>query len=141
MSVPSLVVGMDTLRADPVLAPVIERHGPVELEPADDPFARLVTSIVNQQLSTASARAIRERLFDRFPITPDALLAADPAALREVGLSRQKVEYVQAAARAFADGAITVESLAAMENQEVIDALTEIKGIGVWTAKMFSTHY
>ena len=124
-------------QGDPALAPVIDEHGRIELERAEDPFRRFVTSIVNQQLSTASAAAIRERLFDRVEVTPTALLEADEATLREVGLSRQKVEYVRAIAEAWQTEQVDPAALDALSDDEVIDRLTEIRGVGVWTAKMF----
>ncbi|PSQ24967.1 DNA-3-methyladenine glycosylase 2 family protein [Halobacteriales archaeon QS_9_67_17] len=127
----------EALRDDPKLAPLIDEHGELGLDPADDPFARLVVSVCNQQLSTASAAAIEERLFDRFEVTPDAMLAADEAALRDVGLSEQKVGYVRNIAEAFRDGDLSVDRLDAMDDDEVKAALTEITGVGEWTAEMF----
>lgn len=127
---------MESLRTDPALAPLVDEHGPVELEPAADPFARLVVSVINQQLSVESAAAIEERVFDRFEVTPAGMLAADEDALREAGLSGSKVAYVRNLATAFDDGTLSRERLDAMSDEEVIDALTEVKGVGVWTAKM-----
>lgn len=124
------------LREDPELGPLVEHHGPIALEPADDPFERLVVAVVNQQLSTQSAAAIRDRLFERFEVAPQAMLAADEDALREIGLSGQKVEYVRNIAAAFDDGTLSRERLAAMSDDEVVAALTEIRGVGEWTAKM-----
>ncbi|WP_396612305.1 DNA-3-methyladenine glycosylase family protein [Haloferax sp. S1W] len=126
----------DTLRTDSHLGGVVESHGPVTLDPAADPFERLVVSIVNQQLSTTAAATIRDRLFDRVEVTPAGLLAADGSVLRDCGLSGQKVGYVRNVAEAFQDG-LSADSLRAMDNDDVIDALTEIRGVGVWTAKMF----
>ena len=68
---------MKQLREDEKLRSLIEEHGEIRLEASENPFERLVTSIVNQQLSTQSAEAIRERLFENFEITPEALLDAD----------------------------------------------------------------
>jgi len=130
-----------TLREDPTMATLIDRHGRLPIEPADDEFARLCTSIVNQQLSTASAAAIRERLVDVLggEPTPDRVLAADGAALREAGLSGTKVEYLRAAADAFRDGDrdLTREGLAGESDEAVVAALTEIRGVGEWTARMY----
>jgi DNA-3-methyladenine glycosylase II len=124
------------LQRDPTLAELVDEHGELTLEPHPDPFERLVTSVVNQQLSVASAAAIRERLFDRFEVTPDGMLAADEAALRDTGLSGPKIRYVRSVAEAFEDG-LSVERLHGLDNDEVVAELTEITGIGVWTAKMF----
>ena len=130
-----------TLREDPTLAALIDRHGRLSIEPADDEFARLCTSIVNQQLSTASAAAIRERFVDVLggDPTPDRVLAADEDALREAGLSGTKVEYLREAAGAFRDGDrdLTREGLAGVSDDEVVAALTEIRGVGEWTARMY----
>lgn len=129
------------LRDDPVLfshiQTVVQKHEPLSLEPAADPFRRLVTSIVNQQLSVASARAIRNRLFDAVDITPTAILEADPEMLRACGLSRQKAEYVQNVARAFGDNDWSAGHFQQKPDDEVVDLLTGIRGVGTWTAKMF----
>ena len=127
----------DALRRDPELGRLIDEHGEIELEPHPDPFERLVRTIISQQLSGASASAIRGRVFDRFEITPEGLLAADPDALREAGLSRQKVEYVKNIADRFADGGLSRSAFEAMSDDEIIDELTTIRGVGVWTGKMF----
>lgn len=127
----------DVLARDPELAPLVEHHGPLDVTPAADPFARLVVSVCNQQLSTDSAAAIEQRLFDRFDVTPEAILAADSDALREVGLSGQKVEYVENIARAFAEGDLSVAQLRETADDGVRDRLTEIRGVGPWTADMF----
>ncbi|PSP75906.1 DNA-3-methyladenine glycosylase 2 family protein [Halobacteriales archaeon QS_3_64_16] len=125
-----------TLRSDPVLASAIDEHGILEVEPAADPFERMVTSIVNQQLSVASAAAIRERLFETAEITPEGILAADEAELRKCGLSASKVSYVKNVAEAFASGELSISDLETRSNEEIIEELTGISGIGNWTAKM-----
>jgi DNA-3-methyladenine glycosylase II len=119
------------------LAPYLESHGELEVEPAEDPFARTVVSVLNQQLSTTAAAAIRDRVFDRFEVTPSGMLAAEAAALRDAGLSRQKVEYVREIARAFEDGRIDPDRYAGMDDAAVIEDLTAVRGVGDWTAKMF----
>jgi DNA-3-methyladenine glycosylase II len=126
------------LARDETLAPLVEAYGPLELDPEGDPFERLVVSLVNQQLSTASAAAIRERLFDRFTVTPDGLLAVDEAALREVGLSGRKVDYIRSAAEAAREGRLARDRFAVMDDAAVVDDLTDIHGVGTWTAKMFA---
>jgi len=131
----------ETLGADPRMADLIDRHGPLEVAPADDEFDRICTSIVNQQLSTASANAIRERFLDVLDgaLTPDSVLAADESALREAGLSGTKVEYLRNVAAAFRDDErdLTREGLAGVSDDAVVDRLTEIHGVGDWTARMY----
>ena len=130
-----------TLREDPTMATLVDRHGRLSVEPADDEFGRLCTSIVNQQLSTASANAIRERFVDVLggEPTPDRVLAADEDALREAGLSGTKVEYLRNVAAAFRDDErdLTREGLAGVSDEAVVDRLTEIHGVGEWTARMY----
>ncbi len=128
----------DVLRQDPVMAGLIDRHDPY-VEPDWDEYERLCISIINQQLSTASAAAVRERVFDLLDgdVTPEAVLAAEDAALRDAGLSEMKVEYLRNAARAFRERDYTRAGLASYSDEEVIDLLTEIKGIGAWTARMY----
>ncbi len=123
------------------MATLVDRHGRLAIEPADDEFTRLCTSIVNQQLSTASAAAIHERFVGVLggDPTPDRVLAADEDALRGAGLSRTKVEYLRSAAEAFrdGDGDLTREGFAGHDDDAVVDRLTEIRGVGEWTARMY----
>ncbi|MFD1633149.1 DNA-3-methyladenine glycosylase family protein [Haloplanus ruber] len=126
------------LRADPVMAELIETHGDRRLDPADDEFRRLVVSVINQQLSTASADAIRGRVFDLLDeVTPTTVLAADRDALRAAGLSGTKVDYLRNAAAAFQDRDLTRAGLADHDDEAVVDELTSITGIGRWTAEMY----
>ena len=124
------------LRDDPDLAPVIETHGPVTLEPTDDLFERMVRSVVSQQVSTAAAASIRERLYDAVDITPRTVLDADDEALRDAGLSRQKVDYVRNIAEAFEEQGYSVAYFEGVADDAVVAELSEIKGVGTWTAKM-----
>ncbi|ELY75211.1 DNA-3-methyladenine glycosylase family protein [Natrinema gari] len=126
------------LREDPVMAGLLDRHDPY-VEPDWTEYERLCISIINQQLSTASAAAVRERVFEVLEgaVTPESVLAADEAALRDAGLSRRKVEYMRNAARAFQENDYSQAGLASRSNAEVVDLLTEIKGIGTWTARMY----
>lgn len=126
------------LRQDDVMARLIDEHDPyTEVEWSE--YERLAISIINQQLSTASAAAVRERVFEllNHEVTPATVLAADEESLRDAGLSRMKVEYMQNAARAFQESDLTREGLADHSDAEVVDLLTEIKGIGEWTAQMY----
>lgn len=125
------------LQRDSTLGPLIAEHGDLTIQPAEDTFRRLIRSIISQQVSTQSATAIRTRLFDRYEITPAAILRVPPEELREVGLSRQKAEYVRNIAAAYREHGYSRDYFDGMSDREVIDELTKIKGIGIWTAKMY----
>jgi DNA-3-methyladenine glycosylase II len=130
-------IAMEPLKDDRELSKLIDRYGELTVEPAEDPFQRLVTSIINQQLSTQSAAAIRKRVFNRFTITPDGLLDADEEAMADCGLSKQKIEYIKKTARKFKEDELSSEKFAEMPDEEVVEELTSIKGVGRWTAEMF----
>jgi DNA-3-methyladenine glycosylase II len=127
-------------KADPVLAEIIERVGPYRMQFRDPVFSTLVRSIVYQQLSGRVASRIFERLLDLLPerqLTPEAILALTVEQMRACGLSGQKTRYIQdLAARTFA-GELDFTLLPGMGDDEVIAALTQVKGVGVWTAHMF----
>ena len=125
------------LRNDPVMAELVNTYDPyTERNWAE--YERLCVSIINQQLSTASAAAVRERVFDLLgEVTPETVLAADETALREAGLSASKVEYLRNAARAFQERDYSREGMADLTDEEVVDVLTEIRGVGEWTAHMY----
>ncbi|MFB6074842.1 MAG: DNA-3-methyladenine glycosylase [Haloarculaceae archaeon] len=126
----------ETLRADPDLGPLVETHGELTVEPADDFFERFVVSIVRQQVSMAAGAAIRERLFDAVEVTPAGVLAADEATLREAGLSEQKTRYVRNVARAFEERGWSRDAFAGMDDDAVRAELTDVTGVGAWTADM-----
>lgn len=128
---------MKELEQDEKLKPLIEEYGEAELEHSDEPFQRLVVSIINQQLSTESAASIKEKVFDNFKITPEILIQADEAELSDCGLSGQKIDYIKSAAEQFIEDDLSSNSFSEMTDEEVIEELTDIHGIGVWTAKMF----
>jgi len=127
----------DALRSDETLGPLVAEHGPLALDPAEDTFERLVVSLVRQQVSMDAAAAIRERLFDRIRVTPAGVLAADERTLRDAGLSAAKAEYVRAVADAYRERGYDREFFAGMDDGAVIGELTDIRGVGPWTAKMF----
>jgi DNA-3-methyladenine glycosylase II len=109
-------------------------------------FDRLLQSVIAQQLSVHAARAISARfkaLFDAdalpedaFP-PPELVLGTDDATLRSAGLSQRKAEYVKDLAAKFADGTLSDELFATLSDAEVVEALTAVRGLGVWTAEMF----
>jgi DNA-3-methyladenine glycosylase II len=125
-----------SLRSDPALGPLIEEHGRLTIDPASDFFPRFVTSILRQQVSIASAAAVRERLFDAVEMTPEGVLAAEPETLRDAGLSGAKTRYVRNLAEAFRDRGYSKTYFDGMDNDAVMAELTSIKGIGPWTARM-----
>lgn len=127
------------LRRDPVMDNLIDKHGYLTITPADNEYERLCISIINQQLSTASAAAIQDRVLDTLgrSITPQKILNTDSEKLRDDGLSRTKVEYMQNAATAFKNQDLSADGLRNLSDDEVIDKLTDIKGIGEWTARMY----
>ena len=125
---------------DPRLKVLIERVGPYSIEFREPTFATLVRSIVFQQLSGKVARVIYGRLESAMPdgaLTPKGVLKLRPERMRRLGLSRQKIAYVRDLARQTVKGKIVFEGLGALEDQQVIEQLTAVKGIGVWTAHMF----
>jgi DNA-3-methyladenine glycosylase II len=132
--------------ADPVLARVIDarpgfrpRAWLDELPPLDA-FGTLIFQVAGQQLSVAATRTIVSRLQDRFGghmPSPAELLAADPEVLRATGFSYRKGATLRALAERFVDGRLSSELFARMTDEEVEAALTEIPGIGPWTARGF----
>ena len=129
------------MRRDPVIATLIRQHGECGLASAQrtDPFHALLHAIIAQQLSTKAARTIEGRfsaLFDGNP-TPVAVSRVSDEQLRAVGFSGQKVKYVRDLCARILDGSLTLHALDAMTDDDVILALTSVKGIGRWTAEMF----
>ena len=127
----------DHLRDDDYLGHVVAEFGDLTLDPAEDAFQRLVVSIIRQQVSMASAAATRERLFDAVDVTPEGIRAADDETLKDAGLSRQKTRYVNEIAEAFHEHGWTREEFESMSDDEVRETLTDITGVGPWTAEMF----
>jgi DNA-3-methyladenine glycosylase II len=128
------------LRKDPVLGPIVKRIGPYRITFREPTFGALVGSIVSQQLSTKVARVIFARLLAAMPenqLTPENILKLRPATMRKLGLSERKVEYIRDIARHTRKGTLDFASLHQMSDEEVIACLTNVKGIGVWTAQMF----
>lgn len=125
-------------RSDPLLGAIIARYPRIHLVSRGDPFQTLARSIVGQQISVKAAQAVWQRLVAALPeMAPHALLALDRNALRACGLSERKGEYIADLARHFADGTIHVSRWPAMSDEEAIDELIQVRGIGRWTAEMF----
>jgi DNA-3-methyladenine glycosylase II len=126
-------------RNDPVLSEIIERVGDYGIQFRAPEFETLVRSIVYQQLSGRVASVIFGRLAKAAGgrLTPENILKLRPARMRSLGLSKQKTIYIRDLARHTRDGLVVFEDLAALEDTAVIERLTIVKGIGVWTAHMF----
>jgi DNA-3-methyladenine glycosylase II len=124
---------------DPILAEVIDRAGLSTITPHTDYYWELIDSIISQQLSVYAAAAIEKRFQDLLGKTPqpEAILAKSVDELRSVGLSRPKVKYIQDLALKILEGDLSFDKIDTKTNQEIIDELTKVKGIGEWTAHMF----
>lgn len=126
-------------KSDPVLRAIIERVGPCRMEFGPAEFSSVAEAIVYQQLNGKAAVTI----FKRFaalagePITPEGILKLTDAQLRSVGLSKQKSAYLKDLAAKTASGQLDFSRLPDLSDDEVIKHLTQVKGIGVWTAHMF----
>jgi len=126
-------------RRDPALAGVMKRAGACTLRPSGDPYRALLQSVIGQQLAGAAARAIggrvKKHFGGRYP-APARWLATRDTTLRGLGLSASKAATLKGVAKAFDDGRLSNRRLARMPEDEVVAAVTEIKGIGEWTAHM-----
>jgi DNA-3-methyladenine glycosylase II len=127
--------------SDPAMAALVVRVGPLAIEDRrrdGTPFEALARIVVGQQVSTAAARTIWERICSAFGGAPhhSAVLDAEER-LRACGMSGRKASYVCGIARAIAERRLDPEALASMEDEGVIEALTEVRGLGRWSAEMF----
>lgn len=143
------------LRTDPAFGPLVEQVGPVELRPRrGTPFASLVAQIIYQQLAGAAASTIHRRFMqtlreapsaqagaahpsDDHAVTPAAILALPEDEMRGAGLSRGKTRAIRDLARKVEDGALRLDALDDLPEREVIAQLTQVHGIGPWTAHMY----
>jgi DNA-3-methyladenine glycosylase II len=135
--------------ADPTMAALIERIGKIDIktrlrrrseERPAGAYGALLRAIVGQQLSTKAARTIYGRILDLFDgstPTPEQLLEADEAGLRGAGLSGRKVEYVRDLASHVIAGELELDQLEQLSDEEVIEEIVAVRGLGVWTAEMF----
>jgi DNA-3-methyladenine glycosylase II len=126
--------------SDPRLAFLIGTYNKPEFLPHTNYYHELVDSIISQQLSVKAARTIEGRFKDlfggEFP-SPEQILEKNIEELRAVGLSRPKARYIQDLAMKIIDGEVQFNTLDELPNQQIIDELTKVKGIGVWTVHMF----
>jgi DNA-3-methyladenine glycosylase II len=126
-------------KSDPVLRAIIEHVGPCRMQFGEPEFSSLAESIIYQQLNGKAAATI----FDRFaalagePLTPQGILNLSDEQLRSVGLSKQKSAYLKDLSTKTAAGLLDFARLPELPDEEVIQHLTQVKGIGEWTAHMF----
>lgn len=127
------------LSKDKILKQAISKTGRIELSKRKNVFISLIGSIMSQQLSTAVARVIHQRFLNLFggkKPSPEQVLELSHETLRGIGLSNAKVTYVQNVASFAIEKGMTAKKLDKMTNEEVIEYLTEIKGVGRWTVEM-----
>ena len=126
-------------KSDPVLAAIIEKIGPCKMQFGEPTFHSLAEAILYQQLNGKAAVTI----FNRFtalagdPLTPEGILKLTDTQMRGVGLSKQKTSYLRDLSEKTKAGLLEFERLPELSEQQVIEHLTQVKGIGVWTAHMF----
>ena len=126
-------------KSDPVLAAIIEKIGPCRMQFGEPTFHSLAEAILYQQLNGKAAVTI----FNRFtavagdPLTPEGILQLTDTQMRGVGLSKQKTSYLRDLSEKTKAGLLEFERLPELTEHEVIEHLTQVKGIGVWTAHMF----
>ena len=126
-------------KSDPVMRAIIERVGPCRMEFSEPTFHSLAEAIVYQQLNGKAAVIIFKRFADAAgdPVTPAGILKLSEQQLRAVGLSKQKSSYLRDLAEKTKTGLLEFGRLPDLPNDEIIQHLTQVKGVGVWTAHMF----
>jgi DNA-3-methyladenine glycosylase II len=141
---PSFSITVETAIAylrdiDPIMGTVIERVGPCTLAPDPHIFDALVDAIISQQISVKAADAIMARVRAALPnseVTPEHMAELDFETLRSLGLSTQKANYMRNLVEHITSGALQLDLLPNLSDEEVITQLTAVKGIGRWTAEM-----
>jgi len=127
-------------KCDPVFKRLLKQVGPFTAKAKRDRFGTLVNSIISQQISVAAAATIRARLLESFspdPITPTGILGLKVEQLRELGVSRQKASYLLDLADKVDSGVVALDKIHLKEDDEIIEEMVQVKGIGPWTAQMF----
>lgn len=125
--------------ADPAIAGLLKQFGEYDIPERSDYYEALLRSIMGQQVSVKAAQAVFDKLCARYNnvLDPGILRDASQEELREVGISRQKASYINDLSDKFLSDPEKFEKLHKLSDEEVIESLTSIKGIGVWTAQMF----
>ena len=126
-------------KSDPTMRAIIEKHGPCRMAYGEPSFASLAETIVYQQLNGKAAATIFKRFTDLagLPLTPQGVLKLSDEQMRSAGLSKQKLSYLRSLAELTLSGDVNFEQLPNLSNEEVIEHLTRVKGVGVWSSQMF----
>lgn len=127
-------------RTDRLLRTEIDRIGDCRLVPRGARFALLARSILSQQISVAAARTIRRNLQSKMPgrrLSASGLLQLSESDFQAAGVSRQKAGYLRNLAQHVAEGSVSFRRIVRMPDEDVIQELTQVKGVGRWTAQMF----
>ena len=126
-------------RRDPILRKIIKKYNKGFLATRNNPFFSLCRTVVGQQISTASADSIWSKFEKKCNkrIIPNTVLKLSSRTLKSVGLSRQKVSYLKNIAKNFKNKSFSVREIKKMNDEEAINYITELKGLGVWSAEMF----
>jgi DNA-3-methyladenine glycosylase II len=128
----------DLVKRDRILKRLIPLFGPGHLINGSDPFVTLARSVVGQQISVPAAQAVWQRIELACPrVAPQQFIKLGQGKLIDCGLSKRKTDYLLDLAQHFVSGALHVDKWASMDDEAVIDELTQIRGIGRWTAEMF----
>ena len=125
--------------ADSRLAELLERNGPPPLRRRPEGYSTLVHLILQQQVSRVSAQAVLDRVVAHVggDVTPESLLAIDPAELRRMGWSRQKIDYATSLAHAIVGGELDLAGLGEVGDEAAMALLAAQRGIGPWTAAVY----
>jgi DNA-3-methyladenine glycosylase II len=126
-------------RRDPVMGAIMRGHPGVYMTVRGEPFMTLARAICGQQISVKAAQSVWDRVCICLEqkISPEAVVAADRKNLRACGLSDRKTEYIADLAQHFVDGKIHARNWPQMSDEDIIAELTDVRGIGRWTAEMF----
>ena len=122
---------------DPILDKIIKKNFSGMLTKSPDPFLTLVHSIIGQQLSIKAANSIEKKLKDLCDLNPKLILKKSDESLKECGLSKMKTQYIKGISSMFISGELDFKNINQLNDKEIINELTKIKGVGLWTAHMY----
>jgi DNA-3-methyladenine glycosylase II len=125
-------------KKDPVIKLLITQFNKENLKIKNSPYKTLINSIIGQQISVKAADSVRKKFYTQYkPISPANIAGINIRTLQKAGLSKQKTQYIKNISNYFLDTKSTARKFSNMSDQEIINELTTIKGVGVWTAEMF----